>query len=548
MPTLKIDGVEVTVADRVTILEAARSVGIEIPHYCYHPGLSLVGQCRMCQVEVERMPKLATACNTPVADGMTVSTHSAKVEKARRAVMEFYLLNHPLDCPICDKGGECPLQDYTLKYGPGESRFSEEKVQRVKHQVLGPHIIFDAERCILCTRCVRFCHEIPRTGELGVFSRGDRSEINLFPGRVLDNAYSGNVIDLCPVGALTSRPYRFQSRPWDLVRHTESVCPLCSNGCNILLDVRHRQQGEELLRIRPRENPAVNRWWMCDEGRFTFRYLHDPTRLRAPAWRGEPGLVEMAYDDLLLRLAREVRRILERHGPEAIGCIASSRHTNEELYLLRRFFRDLIQTPHLDFRVRPVQFQAADASEDQMLRRTDKSANSRGARDLGILPGPGGLDVPGMVAAAAAGRLKALFILEEDLVQELAGGPPDAPARPGVSVREALGRLDLLVVSSMFPGETAELARVLLPALGFAEKEGSYTNFQGRIQKIHRALTPPVASRGLVEVLRDLARDLGRDLGSIEPEQVWAALGAEAGPYQGIAWKDIGPGGLLLET
>ena len=210
----------------------------------------------MCQVEVEKMPKLAIACNTPVADGMVVSTNSPKVEKARRAVLEFYLLNHPLDCPICDKGGECPLQDYTLAYGPGESRSVEEKVQRVKHRVLGPHIVFDAERCILCTRCVRFCNEIPKTGELGVFSRGDRSEINLFPKKVLDNAYSGNVIDLCPVGALTSREYRFRSRPWDLVRHTESVCPLCSAGCNVILDVRHRQRGDELLRIRPRENPG----------------------------------------------------------------------------------------------------------------------------------------------------------------------------------------------------------------------------------------------------------------------------------------------------
>ncbi|MEK7205689.1 MAG: NADH-quinone oxidoreductase subunit G, partial [candidate division NC10 bacterium] len=344
---------------------------------------------------------------------MVVWTHSPKVEKARRAVMEFYLLNHPLDCPICDKGGECPLQDFTLKYGPGESRFAEEKVQRVKHTVLGPHIVFDAERCILCTRCVRFCHEVPQTGELGVFSRGDRSEITLFPGKVLDNAYSGNVIDLCPVGALTSRQYRFQSRPWDLVRNTDSVCPLCSNGCNVILDVRHRQRGEELLRIRPRENQAVNRWWMCDEGRYTFGYFSDPARLRVPTWREGDRPVAMGFDDLLLRLARAIRRIVEADGPEAVGCVASSRLTNEELFLVRRFFRDVLGTPHLDFRVRPVQFQTSDASEDGLLRRTDKTANSRGARDLGILPGTGGLDVAGMLAAAANGRLKALFLFEE---------------------------------------------------------------------------------------------------------------------------------------
>ena len=537
MPTLKIDGVEVTVPAQTTIIEAAERVGIEIPRYCYHPGLSVVGQCRMCQVEVERMPKLAIACNTPVADGMVVSTRSPKVEKARRAVLEFYLLNHPLDCPICDKGGECPLQDYTLTYGPGESRSVEEKIQRVKHKVLGPHIVFDAERCILCTRCVRFCHEMPKTGELGVFSRGDQSEINLFPGKVLDNAYSGNVIDLCPVGALTSRQYRFQSRPWDLVRHTESVCPLCSNGCNVVLDVRHRQRGEELLRIRPRENQAVNRWWMCDEGRFTFTSLHDPARLRVPTWCENGRRAEMGYDDLLLRAARAIRRVVEAHGPEAVGCIASSRQTNEELFLVRRFFREFLGTPHLDFRVRPVQFQASDASEDGILRRTDKTANTRGARDLDIRPGPGGLDVAGMIAAASEGRMKALFVFEEDLVRAF----PDRP------LRQALGRLDLLVASSMFSTETTALAHAVLPALGFAEKEGSFTNFQGRVQKIHRALTPHVASQSLPEALRDLAVDLGRDLGGIEPEQVWAAIGERPGAYQGIAWKDIGDLGLLLE-
>jgi predicted molibdopterin-dependent oxidoreductase YjgC len=251
-----------------------------------------------------------------------------------------------------------------------------------------------------------------------------------------------------------------------------------------------------------------------------------------------PRRVEMGFDDLLLRLARSIRRVLETYGAGALGCIASSRLTNEELFLVRRFFRDIVGTPHLDFRVRPVQFQATDVSEDGVLRRTDKSPNSRGARDLGILPGPEGWDVSGMLAAASAGRLKALFVLEEDLVREF----------PDRRVGEVLGRLELLVVSGMFPTETMARAHVALPALGFAEKEGSFTNFQGRIQKIHRALTPDVASRSLPEVLRDLALDLGRDLGEIDPERVWSAIGEAPGPYQGIAWKDIEPLGLLPGT
>ncbi len=538
MPRLIIDGKEIEVPGSTTILQAAQMAGIEIPHYCYHPGLSVVGQCRMCQVEVEKMPKLAIACSTPVADGMVVSTRSAKVEKARKAVLEFYLLNHPLDCPVCDKGGECPLQDYTLRYGPGESRFTDDKVQRTKHRVLGPHIIFDAERCILCTRCIRFCHEVPQTGELGVFSRGDRSEINVFPGKVLDNPYSGNVIDLCPVGALTSRQYRFQSRPWDLVRHTESVCPLCSNGCNVILDVRHRQNGAELLRIRPRENPAVNRWWMCDEGRFTFGALQDPARLRLSRWREGERQVEIRYPDLVQRLARQMRRIVALYGDKVMGCIVSSRHTNEELFLARRFFQEIKCAPHLDHRVRPVQLQAADGSEDGILRRTDKTPNSRGARDLAILPGADGLDTPGMIRAALDGRLKGLFVFQEDLVAEL----------PELPVREALGRLELLVVSGLLPTPTTELAHAVVPALGFAEQEGSYTNFQGRIQRLRRALPPLGAAHSLSGFLRDLARQLSWDLGDPDPAHVWEEIADTPGPYHGIHWEDIGPQGLVPLT
>jgi NADH-quinone oxidoreductase subunit G len=533
MPTLTIDGVEITTPGPVTILEAAKRAGIEIPHYCYHPGLSVVGQCRMCQVEVEKAPKLLTACNTAAADGMVVWTRSPKVEKARRAVLEFYLLNHPLDCPICDKGGECPLQDYTLRYGPGESRSVEEKVQRTKHRILGPHIVFDAERCILCTRCIRFCQEVPKSGELGVFSRGDRSEINLFPGKVLDNLYSGNVIDLCPVGALTAREYRFRSRPWDLVRHTESVCPLCSAGCNVILDVRHRQQGEELLRIRPRENPEVNRWWMCDEGRFTFGYFADPARLHLPRWREGDRQIETDYAPLVARAAQALCRVLEKSGPDAVGGIVSSRHTNEELFVARRFFREVLGTPHLDFRVRPVQDQPADESEDGILRRTDKTPNSRGARALGIVPAAGGLDTAGMLQAAREGRLQALFVFDEDLTEVFSEE----------AVREALRRLDLVVASSLFATRTTAEAHAVLPALGFAEKTGSFTNYQGRIQRIAAALNPPLASRSLVEFLNDLARGLGRDLGPVEPSALWDAIGRMPGPFHGIdgkTWDAVG--------
>jgi NADH-quinone oxidoreductase subunit G len=405
--------------------------------------------------------------------------------------------------------------------------------------VLGPHIVFDAERCILCTRCIRFCNEVPKTGELGIFARGDRSEINVFPGRALDNTYSGNVIDLCPVGALTSREYRFQARPWDLIRHTQSVCPLCSNGCNVVLDVRDRQTGDELLRIRPRENAAVNRWWMCDIGRFEYRYIHDPRRVRTPLLRQDGQHVEVGHEELVQRLAGEVRRIVQQHGAASVGCIASSMHTNEELFLVRRFFRSVIGTPHLDHRVREVQRLERDVSADGLLLRTDRTANGRGARDLGVVPGEGGMDAAGMLQAAREGRLQALFVLEEDLIAGL----------PGPHVEEALQGPELLVVSTLLPNATAALAHAIVPALAFAEKTGSFTNYQGRIQKLDRALEPPGTAQPISTLLRDLALYLGAELPS-SPEQVWAEIGAEPGPYQGIhgaRWAAIGPLGALAE-
>src|SRR3989304_1855025 len=365
--TVTIDGRQITVAPGTIIIQAGERLGIEIPHYCYHPGLPIEGVCRMCLVEVEKSPKLVIACAIPVTEGMVVHTGTPQVEEARRGVLEFYLLNHPLDCPICDKGGECPLQDYTMRYGPGASRPAEEKVHRDKHRPLGPHIIFDAERCILCTRCVRFCRDIVGTGELGIGNRGDKAEIVLFPGKELDNAYSGNVIDLCPVGALTSKDYRFKSRPWDLVKQVESTCPACSRGCSIVLDVRHlRTEGEEAV----------------------------------------AALVE------------RLRGILDQHGPEAIGGLLSTWLTIEELYAAVTFLRHEVGTPHLDYRVTPVHTQEGDEAEDHLLRRTDKSPNTQGARLLGIGPGPGGWGTSEMLKAATTGTLKALLLFELDPWEE----------------------------------------------------------------------------------------------------------------------------------
>ena len=467
---------------------------------------------------------------------MVVSTNSPRVEKARRAVLEFYLLNHPLDCPVCDRGGECPLQDYTLKYGPGESRSVEPKVQRAKHKVLGPHVIFDAERCILCTRCVRFCHEVPKTGELGVFSRGERSEISLFPGKVLDNAYSGNVIDLCPVGALTSDSIAFSPDPGTSCATPRASARSAVPGATVISGRPKPAAGGRALRIRPRENPAVNRWWMCDEGRFTFGYLHASERLRVAYGRDEGGQVPIAGtsspDGWRIRSVESSRRTAR--GPSGASCpraIRTRSSSSSGGFSSTSCGRptSTIGSARCSPRRRTPPRTGFCAGPTR--RRTDPRSG-----DLAILPGQDGLDAPGLIVVAQAGRLKALFVFEEDLVREL----PDLP------VREALGRLDLLVTSSLVPNETTALAHVVLPALATAEKDGSLTNFQGRIQKIRRALAPPGACRSLAEILQDVARRLGWDLGDIEPERVWAAIGEQSGPYRGIGWKEwraIGPAG-----
>lgn len=521
MPTFSLNGKTLTVPPGTTILEAALTAGIEIPHYCYHPGLPVEGSCRMCQVEVERSPKLLVACATPVAEGMVVQSGGERVEKARRSVLEFYLLNHPLDCPVCDKGGECPLQDYTMRFGPGGSRYTEPKVKRVKHRKIGPYIVFDAERCILCTRCVRFCQDVVGTGELGIVFRGAQSEITLFPGKELDNRYSGNVIDLCPVGALTSERYRFQARPWDLVKQEPSVCPGCSRGCNTVLDVRHlERKGPEILRVRPRHNGEVNGYWICDIGRFETLPLQGRCQLRGPALRRDGGLQAASVPEAVAALGSRLAALLEQEGPGAIGIIASSRLTCEELYLVRRLATDVLGTPHLDFRVRPAQAEGGDAAEDHLLLRRDRTPNSEGARRLRVLPGPGGHDVAGMLRAARAGALKALLVFGEDLVVQDAALPEAA---------EALTALAFLAVWEVRETATARRADILFPLPGASEKEGSFVNFAGRLQRIGKVVEPEGAVPPLGEVLRELALAWGKPFPPASPLEVWPEVAAALG-------------------
>ncbi|MFB3074761.1 MAG: 2Fe-2S iron-sulfur cluster-binding protein [Candidatus Methylomirabilales bacterium] len=529
--TVTVDGEQIQVAPGTMIIQAGEQLGIEIPHYCYHPGLSIEGVCRMCLVEVEKSPKLMIACATPVTEGMVVHTRTPQVEETRRGILEFYLLNHPLDCPICDKGGECPLQDYTMRFGPGASRFVEEKIHRDKHRSIGPHIIFDAERCILCTRCVRFCRDIVGSGELGVGQRGDRAEIVLFPGKELDNRYSGNVIDLCPVGALTSKPYRFKSRLWDLVKQVESTCPACSRGCGIVLDVRHvREGGEEVLRVRPRFNPEVNGYWMCDEGRFEAYPRRGQTALQAPLVRRGEAQVPVSWDEAISILVDQLQGIIDRHGAGAIGGVLSTWLTTEELYATRMFLRDVLETPHLDYHVDPVEMREGDEAEDHLLRRTDKSPNTQGARLLEIGPGTDGLGIQQMLKAVTAGSLKALLFFEVD--------PWEQPTLGG-ELAGAIDRLDLLAVWTVRQSPAISRAHLVFPALGYAEKEGTIINFAGRIQRLRKAIESKGKVLSLGEVLGQVAIGLNRSRIPVTPEEIWQRLAQEHTALGGIQYEAI---------
>ncbi len=325
-----------------TIVDAAKQVGVDIPVFCYHEKLVPVGACRMCLVEIEKMPKLQTACTTPVADGMVVKTDTPAVEKARKGILEFLLTNHPLDCPVCDKGGECPLQDTTFRYACDKSRFAEEKRHFQKPVRLSDRIVLDRERCIMCMRCVRFQREIAGDESLTLLNRGANSIIGTLPGRTFDSPFSGNTTEICPVGALTSAKFRFRARSWE-TKKTPSVCVLCPVGCNLKVESRNG----EVLRLTSRDNPAVDDGWLCDWGRFTYDFVNDPARLSTPMIRKDGELVPATWDEALKAVAEGLKEAVAAGGHAAGGLISPSA-TNEELYLFQKLFRTVLGSNNVD--------------------------------------------------------------------------------------------------------------------------------------------------------------------------------------------------------
>ncbi|HWP82526.1 MAG TPA: molybdopterin-dependent oxidoreductase [Bacteroidota bacterium] len=470
MAKLTIDGKEFDVDPKLTVIQAAEQQGIEIPHFCWHPKLSVAGNCRMCLVEIEKMPKLAIACATQVTDGMVVKTQSDRVQKARNAVMEFLLINHPLDCPICDEAGECKLQDYAYKYSVGYSRFDEDKVHKPKRVPLGPHVLLDVERCIMCSRCIRFADEIAKQPVLTFTQRGDHVVLTTFPGTQLDNPYSMNVIELCPVGALTSTDFRFKARVWEMSA-TESVCYGCARGCNTNIWVRNNQ----ILRLTPRHNEEVNSYWMCDAGRLkTFPFVNSEERLDGPMVRKNGTHAIVGWDEAVSTAARELKRFKKSE----IAGIGSPFATNEDNFVFQRFMRDVLGSKHLDF------VRHNEGVDDDLLIRADKTPNSRGAAEVGIKPSEGGWNLDGIVKAIANGTLKALYVLEENIAAI-------------ASFAQVLPKLELLIVHSPVRNETTRAAHIVFSCSTYAEKHGTFTNFEGRVQRIRAAVATQEQDRAL---------------------------------------------------
>ena len=525
--TVVFDGRPIEVPPNINLIEAAKLAGIEIPHFCFHPRLSVVGQCRMCLVEIEGMPKIQAACTTPLKEGLVVKTTTEKVRTSRAANMEFLLINHPLDCPICDQAGECKLQDNAFGYGEQRSRYDERKRQYAgfDRTMIGPHVIADMTRCIQCTRCIRFCQEIAGTGELTFLDRGGRTLVWTHEGRELDNDWSACAADVCPVGALTTKEFRFRRRVWDLAK-TPSVCPGCNIGCNISIESRDGI----VYRFLPRLNPAVNDYWLCDYGRFRSESLNQREISKATVREGAE-IRESPVPIAIQRIAAEIRATIETDGPSALFFLGSAHLSNEENFLLRKI-ADALGCGNRDVvvdrsRVRRMK------SKTGWIEGDHYGANYAGARDMGMTPRPGGHGLEDLLE----GRWTPAVVVAGDGAFAAAAEDPDRVAR----IRSAR----FIAVASRTATALTRAADVVLPAASLAQKDGSFTNVQGRVQRFERAFLPTPPVRATWELLLLLAVALGWGDRDWTPADLRARIREEVEGYRDVTEEEIAGGGMM---
>jgi NADH-quinone oxidoreductase subunit G len=514
--TLTIDGRQVTVEKGKTVLQAAIESGISVPYYCYHPGIGIDGSCRVCIVKIEKMPKLQTSCSTICAEGMVVSTRTPDVVEARAGVFEFLLINHPLDCPVCDKGGECPLQDFSYTFGPDASRMEFPRRvfdgDGVKADVdFGPTLMLNRNRCILCTRCVRFMREVDGDAQINIIDRGYGSEIATFQEEGVHSLISGNLMDVCPVGAITTRDYRFKSRPWDNPLAADTICTQCSKGCNVTAWIKAKPEwakGSQLVRFTPRYNPDVNDYWMCDIGRFEYHWIEGEARVRKPLERKGEALQEpVAWRDALAKVSDRLAAA-GTSNPEGVRFLLSAHASHEELFLFKRLTEELMGDSGPNAIGVSWRYREKPQPEGTKFKVPPVDApNVNGARIFGLAPGAPGsevrtADVSALRAAVEGGRVTALYVFDPG---------PEGSLGDTAWIVEARrrGTLPLLIVQGVLLTDLSRAADFVLPGASYVEKEASYTNEQGRLQGTARAIAPPGDAMEDWQILVNLGAALG---------------------------------------
>jgi NADH-quinone oxidoreductase subunit G len=469
---------------------------------------------------IQFQPNLAIGCNTMGSEGMAVRTRSPNVIKAREGVMEFLLINHPLDCPICDQAGECRLQEFSVDYGKGESRFVEEKVHKPKCTPLGPKIVLDDERCILCSRCVRFMKDVAGQDCLGFTERGSYSTLTCYPGQEPNTNYDLNIVDICPVGALTSTDFRFKQRPWFL-KETKSICPNCATGCNTVLWSREGV----VYRQTPRDNDAVNQCWMCDYGRLHYKFINDPNRITSPTVRS--AAMGERFNLAWPEATRQIAAKLKGRSGGTIAAIGSARATSQELFLFNKLMREVLGAELMDC-------VPHTGEADKFLMNVDRNPNTNGAKLTGVAADPMGDNIPKIADGINAGKIKALIVLGENV------------AKHGIA-EDLLAKLELLVVIDTLPNAVTELAHYVLPGATFAEKRGTFLNAKNRIQRLNAAIPSPGIARPEWQTLAALLNELGVDGGYLTIEDVFADMARTFPALAGLNLSKIGDLGVELK-
>jgi NADH-quinone oxidoreductase subunit G len=536
MVNVQINGIWHEFPKGTRVIEACEKAGSYVPRYCYHKKLSAPGNCRMCLIEmglpkmgpdrkpelgadgkpiINWMPRPQISCAQDVSEGMGIRTDSPLAQECRKGVMEFLLINHPLDCPICDQAGECRLQEFSVEYGRADSRFLENKVKKPKNIELGPRVTLDDERCILCSRCIRFCQEVAQDDVLGFVDRGSHSVLTAHPGKRLENNYSLNTVDICPVGALTSSDFRFQMRVWFL-KETKSFCTSCATGCNTVIGTRE----DVIYRQTPRENDAVNSSWMCDYGRLNFDYLQSEKRLLQPEILSGDKLIASDWSTAITHAAAQLKHF---SGWE-IAIIASGRMTNEELWLTRQLANTL--------GVELIDIVPRTGPSDDILLSADRNPNTNGARLLGVTSYPGAR-LREILDGVASGRIRGLIALGEDATEI------------GLTAAQ-LSALPAFVVMNLLANDSTAAATALLPSFGFAEKRGSMINGKGRLQRLNRAVRGPGQARDDWEILRDLIQAYSGRNGIYSIEDVFRQMCESVPALAGLNLSKIGDLGVQV--